>query len=818
MKKSENTGRVTAEIPFATELQLAQKRLLFYTENTSMGFIEWDDQLHIKIWSKQAETIFGCSEREFRGLHKNGYSQVYADDLPVVSAVAQQLLSGTIEKNNFQHRNYTRDGQVIWCEWFNSVLRDKNGKVTGIISQVQDITAQKKAAEKIITTSHLYALISQINQTITHSKDEQTVLKAACHIAVEFGKFKMAWIGGNDELYKNVALLDNCGLSAAEIALLSAEHYESGGPVARMVQTGHSYAANDLGSDPGFVEWRRFASRCGWGACIVLPIKRKGRVVAAFNLVAAETDFFTPEVITLLQEAAGDISFALALFEEEKYRKQLTDQALHSALRLKQAQAIAHVGSWEIDFSSGVLVWSEEARRIYGLSPDDHIQTYQAWLSYIHPDDLEQVLKATRDGEETLTDAAFFHRIVWRDGTVRDLYSRAEFEFDAKGKPVGLYGIAHDITEIKAGEKALAQSEANLRQIVDLLPESIFARNIHGNYLFVNQSFADLNECGVADLIGQPLTKTIPASRDAAYFLQQDATVIASGERQIITEYPFTDYQEHARLFRIEKVPLTIAGSNEKAVLGIMMDITEQKRSDTERAKMTADIVQRNTDLEQFSYMISHNLRSSVANIIGITDLLQAGDQDAPDEKLLMGNLSFSVNKLDEVILDINHILNVNNKADKQKEWVRFPDLLQDVALSLAGQIKDHRVKLMSDFSAAEKMLTLKSYFYSIFLNLVSNSIKYRRPGVRPAIHITSERLNGGLHLIFKDNGMGIDLAKYGGQVFGLYQRFHSHAEGKGMGLYLVKTEVESLGGKISVSSMVNEGTVFRIEFGGKKP
>ena len=111
-------------------------------------------------------------------------------------------------------------------------------------------------------------------------------------------------------------------------------------------------------------------------------------------------------------------------------------------------------------------------------------------------------------------------------------------------------------------------------------------------------------------------------------------------------------------------------------------------------------------------------------------------------------------------------------------------------------------------------MFSIKTYLHSIFYNLISNSLKYRQPDISPVIKISSQRLDGKIVLIFNDNGMDIDLKKNGHQVFGLYKRFHTEsAEGKGMGLYMVKTQVESIGGKISIESAVNKGTTFTIEF-----
>jgi signal transduction histidine kinase len=102
---------------------------------------------------------------------------------------------------------------------------------------------------------------------------------------------------------------------------------------------------------------------------------------------------------------------------------------------------------------------------------------------------------------------------------------------------------------------------------------------------------------------------------------------------------------------------------------------------------------------------------------------------------------------------------------------------------------------------------------YSIFHNLITNSIKYRQPGIAPIIEITSTVHQGKIDLVFKDNGLGIDLKRKGTEVFGLYKRFHHHVEGKGMGLFMVKTHVETIGGTISIESEINKGTTFTISF-----
>jgi signal transduction histidine kinase len=146
---------------------------------------------------------------------------------------------------------------------------------------------------------------------------------------------------------------------------------------------------------------------------------------------------------------------------------------------------------------------------------------------------------------------------------------------------------------------------------------------------------------------------------------------------------------------------------------------------------------------------------------------------------------------------------------------VYFSELVADIQLSIGNMIAEEQFAIVSDFSEVNEFMTTKSYLYSIFYNLISNSIKYRKTDVNSYIKIKSNLINNSLFLTFEDNGLGIDLDKKGDQIFGLYKRFHFHIEGKGMGLHMVKTQTEALGGKISVKSEVNKGTTFIIEFEG---
>jgi PAS domain S-box-containing protein len=272
--------------------------------------------------------------------------------------------------------------------------------------------------------------------------------------------------------------------------------------------------------------------------------------------------------------------------------------------------------------------------------------------------------------------------------------------------------------------------------------------------------------------------------------------------------------------------PALITGSpvyddehNFKGYIAVSSDNTERKKADVKLRELnknlrnyTRELVTANKGLEQFSFIVSHNLRSPVANIIGLADLLEE-DYPLETKDQFLEELLDNVKRLDNVITDLNEILQVKVELTAKREEVDLSQLVNSIESSINRILEKEQAIIITDFSRAPVLSTVQSYLYSIFYNLISNSIKYRKPEVSPKIKIKSKIKDGRVLITFEDNGLGIDMGKKGEQVFGLYKRFHQHVEGKGMGLFMVKTQVELLGGKILLESEVNQGTVFTLVF-----
>lgn len=248
---------------------------------------------------------------------------------------------------------------------------------------------------------------------------------------------------------------------------------------------------------------------------------------------------------------------------------------------------------------------------------------------------------------------------------------------------------------------------------------------------------------------------------------------------------------------------------------GVMLsinDITERKLAELERVKITQDILQRNTALEQFAYIVSHNLRAPVANIIALSDSLISWEGQGDEQKAtFIKALNVSSKKLDDVVHDLNHILRISQRINEKMEIVYFQQVVEDVIAALNREIASEKVVIKTDFAAAMNIYTLKSYLYNIFFSIIHNSILFKKPQEAPVIKISSHVEGTNIAVSFTDNGKGIDLEKYGNKIFGLYQRFDPSVDGRGVSLCMAKTQVETLGGTIAVHSAVNNGATFTI-------
>lgn len=477
--------------------------------------------------------------------------------------------------------------------------------------------------------------------------------------------------------------------------------------------------------------------------------------------------------------------------------------------RLKEIESIAHIGSWSLNFRTGISIWSEEACRIYGLDPLDNIQTHQSWLSFIHPDDLNDVLMLTQKVVESNEETSFYSRILHRDGTLKYIYTQTRTEFSKGGLPVGIYGVIHDVSDQKIAEEKLAFESANLSSLINNTTDLMWSVARDYTLITSNDAFNKITHL----ILGNPIERG--SNILSAGFPQDQLERYRKYYERAFAGETFTEIEHNETPIEfwteISFYPICEKGE----IIGTAChsrDITERKKMSIQSAKLTADLVLQNKNLEQFAYMVSHNLRAPLANIMGLCDVLSFPEISIQSREEIMGSILQSSKRLDQVVTDLNYVLQIRNNTDEKREDVLFSEILENTKGCFASKVENSQISISYDFNEVKGMHTIKPYLKNIFYNLLSNSIKFKRKGVDAIIEVKSYKAGNNIGLIFKDNGMGINLEKNKDNLFGMYKRFHSEIEGKGIGLFLTQQQVETLGGKISVKSEVNKGSEFNIE------
>jgi PAS domain S-box-containing protein len=218
----------------------------------------------------------------------------------------------------------------------------------------------------------------------------------------------------------------------------------------------------------------------------------------------------------------------------------------------------------------------------------------------------------------------------------------------------------------------------------------------------------------------------------------------------------------------------------------------------------------KNRQLTSFAHIASHNLRSPVSNLMALKDFYKEST-DLEDKSMLFSKVEIVIGHLNETLDELIESVKIQGNKDITHDPMNFDSVFDKTLAILDNQILGTKAVVTSNFSKVSNIEYPKLYMESIMLNLLSNSIRYSSPDRIAKIHFCSEINNNEIMLIAKDNGLGIDLQKHGHKLFGLNNTFHRHPDSKGVGLFMTKTQIEAIGGSITVESEVDKGTTFKI-------
>lgn len=477
---------------------------------------------------------------------------------------------------------------------------------------------------------------------------------------------------------------------------------------------------------------------------------------------------------------------------------------------LLEAKAVnARIGSWEYNAFTEKLSWCPMTRKIHEV-PDDYKPTIDDGIEFYKEGYSRNaismaVYKAMETGQpwkEKLKIVSRTGKELWVIATGKPLYK--------DGIYIGLIGTIQDVTEANISHQRSTESENLLRTVVDNLPLNVYIKDLESRKILVNK--AECAYLGVSDadeLLGKSdfelyNRQIAQESRDEDLFVLNNGTPLLGKETISVRKDGKVTH------FLSSKIPLFDEDGEVYGLLGLSMDISDLKQKESELRQLIDVSSQQNKKLVNFAHIVSHNLRSHSANFSMLLDFLSS-EPDGEERNRILGMLNNASDNLLETLENLNEVIAINTNVRMEKKEVRLHRAVHAAQQHLSEFLKSHNAKVFNEIPPEAVMRAIPTYLDSILINFITNGVKYRHPERVPEVRLSYEKSGGQDVLVISDNGLGIDLKKYGDKLFGMYKTFHNHPEARGIGLYITKNQVEAMNGRIQTSSTVGEGTIFKI-------
>lgn len=374
-----------------------------------------------------------------------------------------------------------------------------------------------------------------------------------------------------------------------------------------------------------------------------------------------------------------------------------------------------------------------------------------------------------------------------------------------------LQGVAFNLYDITASKKAvnqLLQTEDRYKLLLNNLQVGVIIHR-NGQIIYCNNAAAKIAGAITAqELIGAQLMNHITES-------SKKKVIERIKSIQKVGDFVPKESEKLIRLnrqeFEAEVSATGVLFNGDFAIQVMINDISSFKKSENEYLNYNRQLMLINKELEHFSYIVSHNLRTPIANSQALFNYLDLSQLDESNLEIAE-KLGQSIQKANSTLDDLLNIIQYKKQQPSFVQKVQFTQLIKEFQKSHFKAISDTKTQIIQDFEAAENIIIDRIKIESIFQNLLTNAVKYRSPDRDPIIKVTTKQVGNFIHISFEDNGLGMDLSKIKDSIFGLFKTFHNNEDAKGLGLFLVKSEVEALNGNISVSSEPNKGTIFTLE------
>nr|MBP6551176.1 PAS domain S-box protein [Flavobacterium sp.] len=535
-------------------------------------------------------------------------------------------------------------------------------------------------------------------------------------------------------------------------------------------------------------------------------------------LVAKKAPLVYPEILFssilgLIVAALFGILTTKLLKKPEELRyllKKQEEKLLKNEMKFKTIIDQAPIGFAIINTRSGnVMEANKKYCDMFGFNFEEIKQ--MDVTSLIHPNDLAKSLEYLKSLDEgKITEFSMEKRCITKTGEVIWVNLSVSQLFESNEKPTSHIAFVKDITERKEAEALIEKSQARFKSLIDTIDGIVWEYDLETkSSTFISKKIENLLGYLVEEYSESPEfweDHIHPEDREFALALSAK-----ENKNHVNHDYEYRMLKKNGEIIWVRDI-INYVFENGKPVIsrGIMIDITIMKEAEKNLSNSLQLVTEQNKRLLNFSYIVSHNLRSHTSNIESIISLIESAESEEERNEMMQLLKSVS-NSLDETMKHLNEVVNINtniNLVTKPLNLIKYIDKAKEV---LSEQILSNKVTLTTNIPEDATINYNSAYLESILYNLISNAIRYRHPQRKPIISINLYQQNDKTIIEVSDNGIGIDLVRNADKIFGMYKTFSSNSDARGIGLFITKNQVDAMGGSITVDSIPNEGTTFKI-------
>lgn len=527
-------------------------------------------------------------------------------------------------------------------------------------------------------------------------------------------------------------------------------------------------------------------------------LKGKGRFNHEFRIISKGSVVARPVAILgeMVSNEQAEVTKITGLCLDISQYKIAGNRINTNEAFLEESQRIANIGCYDWDLTIDKISLTRQLYKILEVGGDDTF-SFQYFLDKTHPEDKAEfeiaIKKAIKEGTEFNKELRYFPsggkaKVLWLRGhTIRNIEKRTS----------RIIGTIQDITSQKEKEKELNTQNLIIRSILDNLPVIILIVDKKG--IVKTLLGSGLQRIGMSEneTVGQNIFEQYPAIGKHVFKVLDGETVSFTEELNINEE-------------RIHFLSYYFYDPERELAIGFSIDITAQKNAEEaflQVSEKNQELERMNQVMDMFVYAVAHDLKNPINNLEILSSLMKDALNKEEEEEYLNA-LRRSVSRLKQTINGLTEIIEIESSRDLHGRMLRFEDIFEHVIADLRPLLKQKSGVVETQFKESSLVYN-QAFLISIFKNLLSNAIKYAAPDRPLKINVFTERRGDFVVLVVSDNGIGMDLKLYGQKLFKPFKRFTHQAEGKGVGLHLIKSMLEKNGGSIQAKSVLNKGTTF---------